>query len=261
VTIGAARAASPWVALALIHGCALEGPSEEVCEVSSPAVSTALYLGTEDAGGLPLPDGQPRAIGAVVTSDDASIVCTATVIAPGVALTAAHCARVGGTALRLSETSASVAIRDPIVHPVLDVMVFHFDDAVAKLVQPLALFGGSIGPDWEGELATLAGVGRTETGEVGQLRFVREPIVGVSATEITVDGMGRSGACGGDSGGPLLVEDRSGALSIAGVLDRGAASCLGVDVFVKVEAFADWLRETTAISAPKLGCSTPGSTS
>jgi hypothetical protein len=244
-----------WGALASMHACALEGPTDATCEAPQKPLAEALYSGSADAGDAAAFPAPQVPIGALVTSNDASVVvCTATVIGAGIGLTAAHCGGIGMLAFRVGETATPVPVRDPIVHPFLDVMAFAFDDTGLPTTQPLALFGGSIGRGWEGELVTLAGVGETETGDTGQLRFVREPIVDVNATEIRVDGMGRSGACGGDSGGPVLIADRDGMFRVAGVLDRGAPSCLGVDVFIKVEAFAEWLHATTGISAAASPC-------
>jgi hypothetical protein len=220
----------------------------------SRSLPEALFLGSADGGSFGVPSGDRSAIGAVLAGADPAIACTATVIAAGVALTAAHCDDGDGIAFRLGEGAVAMPIRDARSHPTLDVMVFRFDQDGGEQPRPLALFDGPIDADWEGQVVTLAGVGRTETGDIGELRFAREPIVEVSTTELRVDGMGRSGACGGDSGGPLLVENPEGTPQIVGILERGAGSCLGVDVYARVDAFAAWLRAATGTSTPAARC-------
>jgi secreted trypsin-like serine protease len=64
-----------------------------------------------------------------------------------------------------------------------------------------------------------------------------------------VDGEGRTGACAGDSGGPLLVADSSGQARVAGVLDRGSADCLGLDLYTRIDALADWIERVSALGA------------
>ncbi len=67
-----------------------------------------------------------------------------------------------------------------------------------------------------------------------------ERVTSVEESFIITDGAGVSGACNGDSGGPLLTRDASGELQLAGVLSGGSASCTGVDEYVRADAIADW---------------------
>jgi hypothetical protein len=147
-------------------------------------------------------------------------------------------------------------------HPQLDVALFRLDRsaaAAASAIEPIPLFAGAIDERLVGAQLTLAGLGQTETGASGELRFVQEQVTRIEENEIWVDGMGATGACGGDSGGPLLVRDAEGRLGIAGVLDRGSANCLGVDVYSRADRVRDWVRETTAEAErwPELACSPP----
>jgi hypothetical protein len=49
--------------------------------------------------------------------------------------------------------------------------------------------------------------------------------------------------CRGDSGGPLLVDDGTGELRLAGIVSYGFDRCVaGVSVFTRVDAFAPWIR-------------------
>jgi hypothetical protein len=87
-----------------------------------------------------------------------------------------------------------------------------------------------------GETAELLGYGATSSGSVGTLNSVHETIVGVGTTSIIVDGEGKSGACGGDSGGALVVEGL-----LAGVLTLGSPDCRGIDEYLRVDHMSDWL--------------------
>ena len=90
---------------------------------------------------------------------------------------------------------------------------------------------------------TLAGLGETEDGSLQGLRFVNEKIVAVGNIEVTVDGIHESGACAGDSGGPLLARGNDGKAGVIGVLDRGSSSCVGRDVYLRVDRLRSWALE------------------
>jgi hypothetical protein len=69
----------------------------------------------------------------------------------------------------------------------------------------------------------------------GARQFLVETVACVEADAIVVDGHGRTGAWAGDSGGPLLARDLTGAPTVLGVLARGASSCVGEDVYVRAD--------------------------
>jgi hypothetical protein len=200
-----------------------------------------LINGSSDAGSLELSSAQLSAIGAITAGEGGSPICTATVIDRGLALTAAHCAASPDAYFRLGAMGAQV--RHLVQHPSLDVVLFQVEDsAVADAdIAAIGLLDGDISSEWIDREVTLAGIGQTETGALGKLRFVQEKIVRVTEEAVWVDGMGKSGACGGDSGGPLLV--REGDLThIAGVLSRGSSDCTGIDVYERGDDIATWVR-------------------
>jgi hypothetical protein len=237
----------------LFQGCAMDA-THDACAPAADVHAQALHAGSPDAGALSDARADRLPIGAILLArEDAAILCTATVIAPGLGLTAAHCAQAGPIAFRLDDGLSSVTVTGATPHPTLDVMLFRFDAADLPPLSPVPLFDGTIDRGWEGRQLMLAGVGLTETGARGELRFVREPLVAVTPTELHVDGMGQSGACSGDSGGPLLVHDDLGTARIAGVLDRGDPSCRGLDVYTRIDAFRSWLRELAPALARATG--------
>ena len=58
-----------------------------------------------------------------------------------------------------------------------------------------------------GVAVELAGYGLDEQGGSGALRYLVEQVVAASHSLVTVAGFGRSGACEGDSGAPLLMRE------------------------------------------------------
>ncbi len=85
-----------------------------------------------------------------------------------------------------------------------------------------------------GELLQLAGVGVDENGQLGRRNFTVEPVVEVTSDHILMDGRGRSGACFGDSGGPLLGRGDDGTVRVFGSLEAGSSDCLGLDLYARV---------------------------
>jgi hypothetical protein len=64
--------------------------------------------------------------------------------------------------------------------------------------------------------------------------------------------------CRGDSGGPLLVDDGTGRLRLAGIVSYGYDNCVaGVSVFTRVDAFASWIHGVIG-AAPPVAAVSPG---
>ncbi len=200
---------------------------------SDPACVNRATQGIVNGTGAPsvvtLAPAQQRAIAFLASPSGA---CTAVIVRDDWAVTAGHCANLPDN-LTLWVDDAPVAVVDLRLHDRLDVAFVRLAtpvDGVEPL--PLAATRPAVGDEVE-----LAGYGQTEDGCVGSLRYAAESVVDATADEITVDGRGDTGACRGDSGGPLLVPGPA----VAGILSRGDPSCLGRDVYLTAPAFADTL--------------------
>lgn len=229
--------------------CSARGEDRGTC-VS--ATSERIYGG----GDAPTADGlagpQMSAVGAI-ENEYGTIYCTGAVVSRSWVLSARHCAAVQGVYFRLAAlgpTGPRLRLGEPHAHPVADLVLLELIDG-ERLgefgVQPLTLATAavsSLGSVQPGDALTLAGIGLTRDGQRGRLQFVDEPVTAVAADSITVDGRGRTGACEGDSGGPALRRSLEGSTDVVGVLSKGSSSCVGIDVYTRVDANAEWLVET-----------------
>lgn len=152
--------------------------------------------------------------------------CTASVIAPGWVLSARHCDL---PMIRYLMGPKSIErIRKVVRHPTADLALFASElDQGSKLGPEVILSGRAVKA---GEAAFLVRF------EESQCHLVSERIVVSSSREIVVDGKGLTGACGGDSGGPLFVKG-----SAVAVLSKGSADCVGRDYYTALRPYRNWI--------------------
>jgi hypothetical protein len=175
--------------------------------------------------------------------------CSGITVDPHWVLTARHCAE--GTRFLSTYTTGddrpiAARVTREYPHPELDVLLVNLADSapvVGRMIWPAASL---LAEDWIGRPVTLAGRGEDEAFIRGPLRTTEEVVSELDATFIAVDGGGKSGACAGDSGGPLLASDETEALLLLGTLSAGSASCLGVDRYVRSDLVRDWARDVMA---------------
>jgi hypothetical protein len=86
----------------------------------------------------------------------------------------------------------------------------------------------------------VAGYGLDEAASPGTRRFARATLEEEAGGFAYVHVKGRGGACFGDSGGPLLL-DQGGVAAVAGVLNIGSGDCLGSDRYQLLSPAREWL--------------------
>jgi hypothetical protein len=235
------------VALAVPFGAFACSLSEAGAEGCFGVAGEALMNATTEERYLGLSDRARAAIVSIVNSSGSrEALCTGTLVNREWVLTAGHCSAIEGAEVVVSLESGATPTRLPVVgrsrHSELDLALLRVSsNDVLPAMAPLRR-EKDVGllPN---DLVELAGYGVTETGSTHELRFLVEPIVEVDTESLIVSGAGASGACLGDSGGPLLVRDREGRVVVAGVLSSGSPSCLGEDRYVRVDTVTDWITE------------------
>jgi secreted trypsin-like serine protease len=202
--------------------------------------------------------------------------CTATLIAKDVAVTAAHCVEHGvdnmvvifGEKVSAQDRQVVRVAEAEIAREWKETHLSDQDTGDIALVRlegklPKGYHVAHVLPMKDklqkGDQVILAGYGisdaRKKTG-AGELRrttvTVLQPQFG--KTEILLDQRQGSGACHGDSGGPAFVE-RDGKLYLMGVTSRGYPEtapddCRHEVVYTQVNAYRNWIKETSkAISS------------
>jgi len=233
--------------IALVHA-ACSSESEHVC-----AKHAALYNGSTDAGDLGVDEQSARAVGEVV--DDAGpdgFYCTGLLVADQLVITAKHCVFGGGVRFLVgadaSRPDGVIDVAETVPHEALDLALLVLDEPAVHLATPIPIFNDVPNASWIGRDVIISGFGQQEDGRIGELEFLGERIIRVDATSITVMGEGESGACLGDSGGPLLIRDGGGSIAVAGVLSKGSASCTGIDIYIRLDVVREWLGQAGVAS-------------
>jgi secreted trypsin-like serine protease len=221
-------------------------------------------------GGTPTTEGVGRAIVTIVGSR--GNFCTGALIAPKIALTAAHCVQPGAD-YKIVETGVDrqPKLRDVTrvaIHPAfkMDAMMVHratADVALLQLTAPVAgtapaVLGAPTIPVMAGSRFTIAGIGVTVRGDGksgGTIRVAGLVATGKPGTlQIRlVDPLGQGaregmGACTGDSGGPVF-EDKQTGPAIVGVISWStgpnmADGCGGITGVTPLTLYRDWILQT-----------------
>jgi hypothetical protein len=264
------RPSAKWMLAVLsLCGCSAE-PSGE---------ASVLYRAPIEGGEL---DGDHDEVVELVTEFSGGVgLCTGTLIAPNLVLTARHCVSGGGgenvqcgsaplsapvagsavhvtTAISPSQSSTFYGGRSVSV-PAEGNDTCGFDLALVTLASnvPLDVAAPAIPridvPAVAGENYVAVGYGVDERGDRTAGRMRLDGLVvrcsagcngfGLADTEF----MGEAGVCSGDSGGPAL-DDRG---KVIGVLSRGSDPC-ATPVYGGVAGFRDWIM-TTALAAAEVG--------
>jgi hypothetical protein len=231
-------------------GCATDVP-----EVTGQS-SAAIRHGSADPG--------DEAVVAIVDTGGKTV-CSGTLIAPHLVLTAAHCvdSRLGGIQAgsvvfgsSLADAASTIPIALTVENPQFDVGTRAND--VAVLVLPSAATAGPLplgtSAPSVGATVRVVGWGLTgpDAGDTGQKRQGTSKVTAVRSTifDVVPD---PSQPCEGDSGGPALATT-SGAMSVVGVTSQGDSACELGATYTRVDAYVDsFLNPTLAQFAPGTG--------
>jgi secreted trypsin-like serine protease len=233
-----------WLLLALSQTLAC-GP------VEGPSSHSAIYQGVEDSGN--------EAVGLLVR--DGKLWCSATLVAPDVALSAGHCfdgesSRPADLHIQFNGGAVEAQVTDVTVHPRYSVWFGRISNDVAVLklnhavdVKPIPLATKApvvgepvlvVGYGYKDalDLASFDGTKRKGTTTVGKLESIK--IFLPKPKDATV-----AQVCKGDSGGPMFAT-HDGQMELIGIVSgsyEGLAvkSCLVETYGARVDAFREWL--------------------
>ena len=187
--------------------------------------------------------------------------CTATVIGPGVALTAAHCTKSADAAdLRMScdDNRANTSIKAVVTGPGMDVAIVRYDDVIDPSSAAITVAQESDGDlrlKKDSVIETI-GCGAGRKNEGCARRSFTLKVVNTTESHIVTDVEGRDGPCHGDSGAPVVTRGADGSIQIVGVLSRGSWLCSGQDKIVRLDVptAREWIAREVLVSEPARVC-------
>lgn len=231
-------------------------------------------------GGLDVPAGKWPDTVAVLGETG---ICTGTLIAPDVVLTAGHCADITPLTVIANTTNyagsggAKVKVLRTVAYPNWDTT---YDVSIVILAQPItSVTPRAIGtscsfhnflPD---TAVRLVGFGATDSQGVTSNTNLKEAMTAVidptcsggfgcnksvsPGGEFVAGGAGTADSCFGDSGGPVYLETARGPIVIGAVsrgVNNAATPCGSGGIYVRTDKIVQWIEETAGKSVSKDDC-------
>ncbi len=191
--------------------------------------------------------------------------CTATLIAPSMVLTAAHCIYQDehfptndfdseAYSLVFADPNGTQTAYDSVrVHALPkadvydDVVIIELSSIVNIPAMPImsnvtaANLGNNVGLVGYGELKP------GDTSSLGVMHISGTNLDGLSSNQIEYGSTQTSTSCFGDSGGPVVHERTDGTYELAGVVHGGSAACNGAAYASRADIHNDWIRSVTGL--------------
>jgi len=263
------------LALSALLALSCSGGSKDESGEAAVCASAPILGGSAQPGSIPFDAALQNTLGSLLIPGDGvarptddSALCSVVFVSARAALTARHCATsehgssvVAGEPLAsaqvvrgspLDPTARAASITRFWSHPELDVALLQLATPLSRA--PIPLLDEPMGDAWSNAPVELAGYGFSRSEGLGVLQFASEQIESLETDRIVVNGDGRTGACKGDSGGPLFGSTASGELRVIGVLQGGTPSCAGTDYYTRVDRLLDWAPLVTVLAAKDSSC-------